>query len=320
MMVPKGRAMQTISTDRMLAGPNSNALDGKILWVPSKSVWTMFMTFVAMIGAPLTFSWDALLVFLVTTAVTICVGHSVGMHRLLIHKSFRTPKWLEYILVYLGTLVGMAGPFGMIAAHDIRDWAQRQTVCHDLYAHRQPFLQDAWWQMHCIVKLDRPPHFAIEPEIANDAFYLFIEKYWMLQQLPWVVLFYLLGGLPWLIWGIALRIAVSLTGHWMIGHFAHRKGHQGWAVDGVAVQGYNIRYFSLLTFGESFHGNHHAFPGSAKLGIENGQLDPGWWLIKVFKFLGLARDIKEPEQVGERQGLRKIEALPKPAGPQPSLG
>jgi fatty-acid desaturase len=264
------------------------------------------MTLLAVVGAPLTFSWDALGLFLVTTAITICAGHSVGMHRLLIHKSFRTPQWLENILVYLGTLVGMAGPFGMIAAHDIRDWAQRQTECHDLYAHRRRFLQDAWWQMHCVVKLEHPPRFVIEPSILNNRFYQFIEKYWMAQQLPWAVLFFVIGGLPWVIWGIALRIAVSLTGHWLIGHFAHRRGHQGWAVDGVCVQGFNIPYFSLLTFGESWHGNHHAFPGSARLGVEDGQFDPGWWLVKTFEFLGLASEIKEPEHVGEREGLRRV--------------
>jgi fatty-acid desaturase len=289
----KGITMQTISTDRMLSGPDSSALHGTVEWVPSKSLWTLFMTIIAVVGAPLTFSWDALLLFLVTTAVTICAGHSVGMHRLLIHRSFHTPKWLEYILIYLGTLVGMAGPFGMIAAHDIRDWAQRQMECHDLYAHRRPFFGDAWWQMHCVVRLKHPPRFDIEPEIANDKFYCFIERYWMAQQLPWALLFYAIGGLSWMIWGVALRIAVSLTGHWLIGHFAHRRGHQGWAVDGVAVQGYN----------------HHAFPGSAKLGIENGQMDPGWWLIRALKFLGLATDVKEPEQIGERMGLRRIAQL-----------
>jgi fatty-acid desaturase len=312
--------MKTISTDRMFSNPLSSALEGEVTWVPSKSIWTIVMTAVAVIGAPFTFSVNTLAVFVVTTAITICAGHSVGMHRLLIHKSFHAPKWLEYLLVYLGTLVGMAGPFGMIAAHDIRDWAQRQMDCHDLYAHRRRFFQDAWWQMHCIVKLKHAPEFVIEPEIANDRFYSFIERSWMAQQLPWAILFFAIGGLPWLIWGIALRIAVSLHGHWLIGHFAHRRGHQGWAVDGVAVQGYNIQYFSLLTFGESLHGNHHAFPGSAKLGIENGQLDPGWWFIKILKLFGLATDIKEPEHVGDREGLRRISSLSNEAGPQPSLG
>jgi fatty-acid desaturase len=298
--------MATVSTDRMISNPDGDAIEGCVIWQPAKSIWTLALTAIAIIGAPLTFQWDALALFIITTAITICAGHSVGMHRLLIHKSFQTPKWLERLLVYLGTLVGMAGPFGMIAAHDIRDWAQRQNECHDLYAHRRGFWHDAWWQMHCIVQLKHPPRFVIEPEIADDRFYQFIEKHWMLQQLPWAVLFFAIGGLPWVIWGIALRVTVSLTGHWLIGHYAHRRGHQGWAVDGVAVQGYNIPYVSLITFGESLHGNHHAFPGSARLGIEDGQLDPGWWLIKTLELVGLARNVKKPAQVGEREGLRRV--------------
>jgi fatty-acid desaturase len=298
--------MSTISTHRMISTASSDAKDGGVMWVPGKSLWTIAMTLAALAGGPLTFAWDAFALFLATTAVTICAGHSVGMHRLLIHRSFQTPKWLEHVLVYLGTLVGMAGPFGMIAAHDIRDWAQRQAECHDLYAHRRSFFVDAWWQMHCAVKLEQPPRFEIEPEVREDRFYRFIERTWMLQQLPWAILFFAIGGLPWVVWGIAVRVALSLTGHWLVGHFAHRRGHQGWSVDGVAVQGYNIRYISLLTFGENWHGNHHAYPGSARLGVEDGQFDPGWWLIVVLRAMGLAREVNEPRDVGEREGIRRI--------------
>ncbi|EBW2353368.1 acyl-CoA desaturase, partial [Salmonella enterica subsp. enterica serovar Enteritidis] len=124
--------MKTLSTGRMISTSLSDATDGRVIWVPTKSIWTASMTLIAAIFAPLTFTWDALALFVVTTAVTICAGHSVGMHRLLIHRSFRSSIYLEHALVYLGTLVGMAGPFGMIQAHDIRDWAQRQTECHDL--------------------------------------------------------------------------------------------------------------------------------------------------------------------------------------------
>jgi sn-1 stearoyl-lipid 9-desaturase len=298
--------MDCVSTARMISTVTSNACAGKVVWASQKSIWTATMTAVALIAGPFTFTWDAFALFLATTAVTICAGHSVGMHRLLIHRSFSAPKWLERTLVYLGTLVGMAGPFGMIAAHDIRDWAQRQRDCHDLYAHRRPFFVDAWWQMHCIVKLDQPPRFVIEPEVHTDPFYRFLERFWTMQQLPWAILFYAIGGLPWLVWGIAVRVSLSLTGHWLVGHFAHRSGHQGWTVDDVSVQGYNIRYLGLITFGENWHGNHHAFPGSAKLGVEAGQTDPGWWFITVLKRFGLASDIKTPREVGERAGLRRV--------------
>jgi len=264
------------------------------------------MTLIALVAGPLTITWDAVALFLVTSAVTICAGHSVGMHRLLIHRSFEAPKWVERFLVYLGTLVGMAGPFGMIYAHDIRDWAQRQPNCHDLHAHRRGFLHDAWWQMHCIVKLDHPPRFVIEEHIRQDRLFQFLERTWMAQQLPWALLFYALGGWSWLVWGIAVRVSVSLTGHWLVGHFAHKSGHQSWSVDGVAVQGYNVPYAGLVTFGEAYHGNHHAFPGSANLGLERGQIDLGWYFIKGMERFGLARAIATPATVGEREGLRRV--------------
>jgi len=297
---------RALSTGRMLSGPDSDAVAGQVRWAPAKSLWTLSLTVIALVAGPLTFSVDALLLFVVTTAITICAGHSVGMHRLLIHRSFRTDPVIERVLVYLGTLVGMAGPFGMIHAHDIRDWAQRQTDCHPLYAHRRSFLIDAWWQMHCVVALDHPPRFVIEPRVAGDRFYRLLERSWMAQQLPWALLFFVIGGWGWVVWGIAVRVSVSLTGHWMVGHFAHRRGHQGWAVDGVAVQGYNLPAVGLVTFGEAFHGNHHAFPESARLGLELGQIDLGWTFIRVLIALGLATDVRLPDNISPRDGLRRL--------------
>jgi fatty-acid desaturase len=301
-----GHEMQTFATARVIPDRHSSAVYGTLKWYPAKSIFVSLMLAVALIGGPLTISLDAVALFLVTTAITVCAGHSVGMHRLHVHRSFEAPKWLERLLVYLGTLVGMAGPIGIIRIHDIRDWAQQQSECHSYFAHRSSFWSDAWAQLHSTFVLDHPPRLEIEDRIIGDRFYQFIERTWMLQQLPWAGVFYLLGGFPWMVWGIAVRVIVSLSGHWLVVHFAHRGGHQGWSVVGVAVQGYNLRYLSLVTFGESWHGNHHAFPGSAHLGIERGQLDPGWWLIKALQYLGLAWAVKEPEHVGARDGLRRV--------------
>ncbi len=131
----------------------------------------------------------------------------------------------------------------------------------------------------------------------------------MAQQLPLALVLFMLGGLPWVVWGIAVRISVSLTGHWLVGHFAHRDGHQGWSVDDVAVQGYNLPHFGLVTFGESFHGNHHAFPDSARLGIEPGQLDLGWYFIRLLEGLGLATAIKLPHLIAPRRGLKRAQRI-----------
>lgn len=298
--------MSLLSTHRLIAGPDTSATEGRVRWAPSRSLWTGGMTLAAVSLAPIFVTPGAVLLFLATSAVTLCLGHSIGLHRLLIHRSLSAPLWVERVLVYLGTLVGMAGPLGMVRLHDTRDWAQRQASCHDLHAHHAPFLRDAWWQMHCRFDLAQPPRFVPEDRIARDGFLRWLEATWMAQQIPWAILFYALGGMPWLVWGVPVRIAVSLTGHWLVGHLTHRRGPQGWAVDGVAVQGHDLPAASLVTFGEAWHGNHHAWPESARLGIEPGQHDPGWWVLLAMRRLGLVWGLKQPRDLTPREGLRRV--------------
>src|SRR5579871_5893047 len=113
-----------LGVERMVAGADTCPARGTVRWAPAKSIWIGGMTASALL-APVCASWDAVALFFLTTGVTLCFGHSVGMHRRLIHRSFACPRWLERLCVYLGTLVGMAGPLGMVRAHDLRDWAQR---------------------------------------------------------------------------------------------------------------------------------------------------------------------------------------------------
>ncbi|MBM7069360.1 acyl-CoA desaturase [Actibacterium sp. 188UL27-1] len=295
-----------ISTERVLATAQTSATDGQIRVLPGKTLWLATHGLGGLAGIILFPRLDALVVFLALSAVTICAGHSVGMHRLLIHRSFKTSKPVEYGLVWLGVLVGMAGPIGMIRAHDMRDWHQRQAVCPPHPAHGAGFWRDAWWQLCCEFRLTRPPQFTVESEVSKDPIYFWMERTWMLQQLPVAVLLYVLGGWAWVLWGGCLRIFVSLVGHWMVGHFAHKGGHQGWQVMGLPVQGYNLRGLGLITFGENWHGNHHAFPHSAKLGVEDGQSDPGYLFIHMLAWLGIAWDINGPSSAPERDGLRRL--------------
>jgi stearoyl-CoA desaturase (delta-9 desaturase) len=298
--------ISVVATDRVIPAADTSATEGRIVWDAPKSLWWFGHLAGAVIGVVWFTTPGAVLIFLTLTAITICAGRSGGMHRLLIHRAFEAPLWLERTLVWLGTLVGMAGPFGMIRAHDMRDWHQRQTECPPHPSHGAGFWRDAWWQMHCRYDLANPPRFQIEPEIANDPVLRFVEANWMAQQLPLALVLWTLGGWGWVLWGISLRILVSLTGHWAVGHFAHRTGHQGWRIDGLPVQGYNLPGLGLLTFGENWHGNHHAFPHSARHVIEPGQLDPGFWLIRALERVGLARAIRLPDSLPPRSGLTRV--------------
>lgn len=298
-------------TPRMIETNSTDANNGSVVWSPTKSIWYTCHALLAVIGGYLTFSWDALLIFVLFTGITLCFGHSLGMHRRLIHNSYDCPLWMEYLFVHFGALVGMAGPLGMMHQHDLRDWAQRQRQCHPYLRHGIPFWKDGWQQLNCDLVLDYPPDFLPESRIKNDKIYAVMEKTWMWQQLPWALLLFYFGGFAWVIWGISMRIFVSVTGHWLVGHFAHNKGHRDWHVNDAAVQGYNIKFAGVISMGESWHNNHHAYPGSALLGIYKGQSDPGFWVLKLLEHLGLVWDIKLPEDLAYRAELVPVLTMEK---------
>lgn len=293
-------------SERIVAGEESSPVEGRVRWSPVKSIWIGSMTLIALVGGPLLFSWDAFIVFVLLSAITLCAGHSVGMHRRLIHNSFDCPLWLEYLMVYSGVLVGMAGPFGLMHQHDLRDWAQRQPNCHDYLRHGRDIWQDGFWQLHCDLKLALPPRFEPEARIATDPVYLWMERTWMWQQLPVALILFALGGWDWVVWGVAARVSACVTGHWLVGYFAHNEGPMRWRVNGAGVQGRDVPIAALFSMGESWHNNHHAFPGSARIGLSEDQPDPGWWLILALQRLGLAWNIKTPATLPLRPALVRL--------------
>jgi stearoyl-CoA desaturase (delta-9 desaturase) len=260
----------------------------------------------AAIGGLATLSWSALALFVGSTLFVLLFGHSLGSHRKLIHNSFQCPKWLEYFLVYCGVQVGLAGPLGLLRQHELRDYAQRLPLCHDYLRHGRPMWVDALWQLNCELRLQNPPQLRIEPRIAEDQFYRFLEATWMAQQLPWAALLYLWGGWGFVFWGVCARVTAGVFGHWLIGYFAHNHGPMSVEVRGAAVQGHNVAFTSLLTMGECWHNNHHAFPGSARLGLHPGEWDPGWWTLALLGKAGLAWGVRLPPDLPYRAELREL--------------
>lgn len=298
-------------------GPDS-VLHGVVRYAPLQSLWLTGMLAGALIGGTLTFSWPALLLFVASTATVLLFGHSLGSHRKLIHDSYRCPLWLEHVLVYLGVMVGLSGPLGLLRQHELRDYAQRQPDCHPYLRHGGGFWRDGWWQLHCRLVLAQPPHIAIEPRIAHDRCYRFLEASFMAQQLPWAVLFYLWGGWGFVWWGVCARVSAGVLGHWLIGYFAHNHGAMHFEVVGAAVQGRNIRFSSLLTMGECWHNNHHAYPGSARLGLFPGEWDPGWWALLLLQRMGLVSGLRLPQDLPARPELQQLETVAPQASSLPS--
>ncbi|WP_299618886.1 acyl-CoA desaturase [Pelagibius sp.] len=284
----------------------ADPVEGEVVWDPPRSLWNTGMFGAAIVAAPLTFEWGALGAFCVLASVTLCAGHSVGFHRRLIHRSFECPKWLERIMLWLGTAVGMGGPLWTIRYHDSRDWAQRQPDCHWYLRHELPVLVDGFYYLNFKLQLKNPPGFDPGPEISQDRYVAFLQRTWMLHQIPIAIVLYLLGGLPWVIWGVCVRVAACTTLHWAISYHAHTKGPQDWLVDGAVIQAYNVPWLAIPTMGESWHNNHHAFPNSARHGHYPGQIDLGWQFIRLLQWLGLAWNVKLPKNLPPRPGISPI--------------
>jgi stearoyl-CoA desaturase (delta-9 desaturase) len=292
-----------IEQHRVHAATPGSVLTGEVRYSPLKSFWFLGMAGAALIGGYATFTLPAFALFLFSTAVVLLFGHSLGSHRKLIHDSYQCPTWLEYLLVYLGVQVGLAGPLGLLRQHELRDYAQRLPDCHDYLRHGRPAWVDAWWQLNCELHLAQAPAIHIEPRIAEDRFYRFLERTWMLQQLPVAVLLFCWGGWAFVFFGTCARVTAGVFGHWLIGYFAHNHGEMHYEVRGAAVQGRNIRLTSLLTMGECWHNNHHAYPGSARLGLKDGEWDPGWWVLCMMRCTGLAWNLTLPDDLPERPEL-----------------
>ncbi|MEM1295596.1 MAG: acyl-CoA desaturase, partial [Verrucomicrobiota bacterium] len=177
--------------------PQTNPVAGRVTWSASKSIWFWANALIAIIGGYLTYSWDAAIVSAILTVITLCLGQSVGLHRLLIHRSFECPWPLELILVYLGSLVGLGGPRKAIYLHEIRDWSQRHPNCHPLFIHSSHPLRDCWWQLNCEVRLDHPPELILKQGVDDRPIYRLMDHFWPLLQLPVAGVLFALGGLPW---------------------------------------------------------------------------------------------------------------------------
>ena len=129
------------------------------------------------------------------------------------------------------------------------------------------------------------------PDLAHDAFYSWLDRYFLLLQLPLGVLLYILGGRSFVVYGTFVRIVFLWHTTWLINSATHMIGNRTFETkDGSR----NLWWAALLTFGEGWHNNHHAYPNVAKAGWQWWQVDVTWWAIQTLKTLGLAKKVVMP--------------------------
>ncbi|WP_204150293.1 fatty acid desaturase [Leptolyngbya sp. CCY15150] len=242
--------------------------------------------------APWFFSWSALGVMLVLHWLCASIGICLGYHRLLTHRSFRVPKPVEYFFATMGALAVQGGPTFWVAGHR-QHHMYTEDVDKDPYSARRGF----WWSHILWLFYDRPSVFDRKelvkyvPDLARDRYYQWLDRYFLLLQVPLGVALYALGGWSFVIYGIAVRLVLVWHATWLINSATHKWGYRRFD---VSDNSRNLWWAALLTYGEGWHNNHHAYPNVAKAGLTWWEVDPTWWVIRGLQMMGIAKRVIMP--------------------------
>jgi len=246
------------------------------------------------------FTWQALWVALALLWISGGWGIGMGYHRLLTHRGYETPRWLECILTVCGTLALQGGPLFWVATHRLHH--QNADRNGDPHSPR-----DGWWWSHAgwLVRGDPMRDGALAPyvpDLRRDPFHCWLEKWHFVPLLVLALALAIWGALhegvflaaSLVSWGIFLRTTVELHGTWLVNSAAHTWGTRRF---GTRDDSTNNWWVALFTFGEGWHNNHHADPRCVRHGLAWYELDINWLCIRALHRVGLAKKLHLPATV-----------------------
>ncbi len=244
--------------------------------------------------APWYFNWQAVAVTVGLHWLIGSLGICLGYHRLLTHRSFRVPKWLEYGFAVLGALALQGGPIFWVAAHRLHH-AHADDDEKDPHSSGRGF----WWShmlwlVYVHPELSNPNLYSkYAPELVRQPFYRWLNRYHLLLQIPLAGLLFAVGGWPFVVYGVFVRSVVLWHTTWLINSASHLFGYR---TSEVADDSRNLWWAALLTYGEGWHNNHHAQPNMAKAGLQWWEVDMTWWAIRSLEIVGLATHVVGPRK------------------------
>ena len=218
-------------------------------------------------------------------------GICMGYHRLHTHRSYKVPKAIEYFLALCGTLTLEGGPIFWTAVHRIHH--QKSDQPGDPHSPRD----GRWWSHMLWIVFGEPLHAntavmgKYAPDLMKDPFYRLLNTWHWVPQVVLGLILLAIGGLPWVLWGIFLRVVVGLHTTWLVNSATHIWGSRRFDTPDDSK---NSWWVAALSFGEGWHNNHHAHPTSARHGLGRYEFDLAWLQIRLLERVGLAWDVQLP--------------------------
>jgi fatty-acid desaturase len=198
-------------------------------WSSKDVIYGGFMVFMHALCllAPFTFSWSAFGVFMALYVITGMFGITLSFHRNLSHKSFKLPKWLEYTFAYCGVQALQGDPLEWVSSH-----RYHHQFCDTEMDPHTPY--EGFWHSHMGWLLDEQPLHQRVGERGNigdmekDRFYQFIQKTYPIHPVMMAVALYAAGGVPYIVWGVAVRAVWVYHITWFVNSASHVWGTQVW--------------------------------------------------------------------------------------------
>jgi len=261
--------------------------------------------------------WSDVAVFLIMYVLT-GLGVTVGFHRHLTHRSFKTHRWLRGLLAILGS-VAIEGPvISWVADHrKHHTYSDQEGDPHSPHVGHDGGFRGAlkglahahvgWLFIHT----HRGARKRYARDLIEDPVISFVDRTFLVWALGGFAIAFGLGfaiggtldaALTGLLWGAGVRMLVVHHVTYSINSLCHFFGRQRFP---TGDESRNLLWLALPTFGESWHNNHHAFPTSAFHGMRRWEIDPSAIVIRSLEKLGLVWDVVRIEP--ERQA-RKAEA------------
>jgi stearoyl-CoA desaturase (delta-9 desaturase) len=232
------------------------------------------------------------------------LGVTVGFHRLLTHRSFKTGRVVRATLAILGSAAIEGPAISWVADHRKHHrFSDQEGDPHSPHVdHGVGWLGAMRGLLHAHVGWlfrhdQRGARSRYAPDLLADPAVSFVDRTFVLWVIAGLALPFGLGvaiggslraGLTGLLWGGAMRMLVLHHVTYSINSICHVFGRRSFR---TPDESRNVFWLSLFSFGESWHNNHHAFPTSARHGLGRWQLDPSAWVIRGLEACGLAWDV-----------------------------
>jgi len=231
------------------------------------------------------------------TYFSIGFSTTLGLHRLLSHRSFQCPKWLEHLLVTVAMLTGQGSPLLWVANHRIHHG--RSDREGDIHSPRKGF-----WYGHILWIIDEA---STDPEaykkyckdLAADRYYHWLVRFRLAPQAAAVALVGLTLGWAAVPLVFFLPVVCWMHSTYMVNSVCH-DARFGSRLFETREGSRNVWWVGLLALGEGWHNNHHAYPRSARHGLGRRQLDLSYLLLRLLAAAGLVWNLKEAPTASAR--------------------